>query len=390
MLFRSTITGTVPAGADYDPDNSNPGKVFDDTLAVTPLVAQPTTNGGTVSLNANGSFTYTPSAGNTTGTDSFTYTLNDGHGGSDTATVTISLSNQVPIAQPDGYSTVQDVALIVANPDDVITGVMPAINGDTDPDNETEGRVFDDTLTAYLPGGVSSGSTVFGGTVTLNGDGTFTYTPPSGFSGVDSFTYYVTDGYGISDTVQVTITIGSGPPPEPLLSPAPLPKLEEPKIEGCPVLMGAVATELGITGETIQLSINRALAAAPNIQPCDACARFIKHAGILSDPNGVRMAAMVQIFNEIAPANMPPSDEMFASIATAFRQQLDNANMPQYATAMEFLDAFVGYIAVLNTELGSPVGDSTAFAMAKHGAPTMSGNSNIAAYIQARLQNAGR
>ena len=87
----------------------------------------------------------------------------------------------------------------------------------------------------------------------------------------------------------------------------------------------------------------------------------------------------------------PPSDEMFASIATAFNRQLDNDEMPQYATAMEFIDAFVGYIAILDNELGSPVPDSAAFAMEKHGGTQMNSNPNMAAYVlQMNLTNAGK
>jgi hypothetical protein len=97
------------------------------------------------------------------------------------------------------------------------------------------------------------------------------------------------------------------------------------------------------------------------------------------------------VFNEIAPPDMPPTDEMFASITTAFSQQLENADMPQYAWAMEFLDAFVEYVAVLDGELGSPAGDSVAFVMEKYGTTiTENANPNIAAYIQTRLQNIGR
>ncbi|MBN2270318.1 MAG: tandem-95 repeat protein, partial [Sedimentisphaerales bacterium] len=389
-----TITGVVPAGADYDPDNAaNPDKVFDDTLTVTPFTGA-TAQGGSVTVNADGSFTYTPSASNTTGGDSFSYTLNDNYGGTDTAIVNITLTNRLPIARPDAYSTNQDVTLVVINPDDVITGVIPAINEDIDPDNQTPGRLFEDTLTSFLMIGGPTGPTANGGTVTLNGDGTFTYTPPAGFSGTDTFLYYVNDGYGNSRPVEVIIDVMPGeipPPPEPQHLPAaPLPKLVKPEIEGCPVLMNAVATELGVSSETIQVSINRSLAASPNIQPCDACARFIKYAGILSDPNGAGMAAMAQIFKEIAPADMPPSDEMFASIATAFSQHMNDPEMPQYATAMEFIDAFVGYIAIMDSELGSPAGDSTEFAVNKHGGSLMSDNPNVTAYVQMRLANSER
>jgi hypothetical protein len=57
---------------------------------------------------------------------------------------------------------------------------------------------------------------------------------------------------------------------------------------------------------------------------------------------------------------------------------------------MEYIDAFVQYVAVLDTELGSPVGDSVAFVMDKYGAGmTGSENGNIAAFVAARLEAIG-
>ena len=61
---------------------------------------------GTLTLNSNGSFTYTP-ASNYNGTDSFTYKANDSKADSNTATVTITISavNDAPVATADAYST---------------------------------------------------------------------------------------------------------------------------------------------------------------------------------------------------------------------------------------------------------------------------------------------
>ena len=171
---------------------------------------------------------------------------------------------------------------------------------------------------------------------------------------------------------------------------APLPSEEFPVIEGCPVLMQAAALELGIGSETIQVAIERGLASTPNIQPCEACANIVNYARVLQDVDGTRMAAMLQIFNDIAPVDAPFTPEMGTSIAMAFSERINDDSMPQYATAMEYVDAFVGYVLALDEGLGSPVGDSVAFVMGKYGdAITASENPNIGAFIAARLEGAG-
>ena len=141
---------------------------------------------GTVTLNSNGSFTYTPAA-NYNGTDSFTYRANDGQANSNTATVTITINavNRPPVAVNDAYSTSRNVVLNVAAP-----GVL---GNDTD----VEGS----TLTAIKVTNPSHGS------VTLNSNGSFTYTPAYGYTGTDSFTYRANDGQANSNTVTVKITI---------------------------------------------------------------------------------------------------------------------------------------------------------------------------------------
>jgi hypothetical protein len=53
-----------------------------------------------------------------------------------------------------------------------------------------------------------------GGLNALSGDGTFTYTPYTGYTGQDSFTYHATDGYGGSSTVKtVTLYVATDAPP---------------------------------------------------------------------------------------------------------------------------------------------------------------------------------
>ena len=140
---------------------------------------------GTLTLNSDGSFTYTPDA-NYNGPDSFTYKANDGQLDSNVATVTINVLpvNDAPVANNDSYSTDSLTPLSVVAP-----GVL---GNDTDVDG--------DPLTAALV------TNPIQGTVTFNTDGSFDYLPFSGYTGTDSFTYQVSDGE-FTSTATVTITV---------------------------------------------------------------------------------------------------------------------------------------------------------------------------------------
>jgi VCBS repeat-containing protein len=141
---------------------------------------------GTLTLNANGSFSYTPAA-DYHGTDSFTYRVSDGSLTSNLATVTITLNavNDTPAAANDAYSTSEDTTLIIDAP-----GVLA---NDNDPDG--------DSLHAVV------GSAPSHGTLTLDADGSFVYAPAADYDGTDSFTYVASDGTLESDQATVTITI---------------------------------------------------------------------------------------------------------------------------------------------------------------------------------------
>ncbi|MHC4396243.1 MAG: hypothetical protein ACYS1A_11375 [Planctomycetota bacterium] len=156
-------------------------------------------------------------------------------------------------------------------------------------------------------------------------------------------------------------------------------------LDGCPVLLAAAASELGVAEETIEVALENALALSMDIQPCDSCARLVDAAAILRDDDGSRMAAMNQAFNELAPAGAPFTPAMATSIVTTFADHVGDGTY--YASAIEYIDAFVQYVAVLDAEMGSLVGDdSIAFVMSKYGtAMTESENSNMAAFVAARL-----
>lgn len=145
-------------------------------------------SGASVTMQADGNFSYTPPA-SWTGTDSFSYTLTDGYDFV-TAVVTVMVTNQPPDATTDTYGTAQDQPLTI----DTISGVL---SNDGDPDG-------DDIWVSAVNGNPSKIgqpiATAEGGTLTLNKDGSFTYEPPVGFTGTDSFTYEVTDGLATSVT----------------------------------------------------------------------------------------------------------------------------------------------------------------------------------------------
>src|SRR5439155_998046 len=138
------------------------------------------------SLDANGSFTYTPAA-NFRWSDSFTYRANDGQADSNVATVALTINpvNDAPVAANDGFATDEDTALTVTAP-----GVL---GNDTDVDSPV--------LTAVVVTGPSHG------TLTLDADGGFTYTPAGNFNGSDSFTYKANDGQADSNVATVALTI---------------------------------------------------------------------------------------------------------------------------------------------------------------------------------------
>ena len=105
MRTALTIAGAGVLANDSDVEGSALSAV---------LVSGP--GNGTLTLNADGSFTYTPNA-NYNGADSFTYKANDGV--ADSATVTVSLTvtavNDAPVAVADSYTTSEDTALVFSS-----------------------------------------------------------------------------------------------------------------------------------------------------------------------------------------------------------------------------------------------------------------------------------
>jgi autotransporter-associated beta strand protein len=158
-----TLTGT-------DVENS--------TLSYT--IATPPAN-GTLSGTAP-SLTYTPSA-NHSGTDSFTFIVNDGAADSAPSTVSITITpvNDAPVALAQSVATDEDTALPVT-----LTG------------SDVENATLNYTIVAAPANGSLSGTVP-----------NITYTPASNFNGSDSFTFKVNDGNVDSPAATVSITVTS-------------------------------------------------------------------------------------------------------------------------------------------------------------------------------------
>ena len=125
------------------------------------------------------------------GTDSFTYTIDDGHGATATATVMVTITpvNDPPTAIADAATLLEDS---VANIIDVLA------NDSSSPD---AGEVL--TVTAV---GAAAHGTVSVIAEGVNA-GKVSYTPHANFFGTDTFTYTVGDGNGGLATAAVTVTV---------------------------------------------------------------------------------------------------------------------------------------------------------------------------------------
>lgn len=176
LLEDGSLSGNV-LNNDNDPEGN--------TQTVS-LVSGPTH--GTLVLNANGTFTFEPNP-NYNGTDQFVYQVcDDGTPQAcDNSTVYLNVLgvNDPPIAIDDINTTFKNTAAI----GNVLTN-------DSDPEG--------DNLTVTTQ---TNAATTAGGTVTLNADGTYTYTPPSNFVGEDTFTYEVCDDGTPVECSNATVTI---------------------------------------------------------------------------------------------------------------------------------------------------------------------------------------
>jgi bacillopeptidase F len=184
MTAGATLSVAAPGVLGNDSDADGDG--------LTAVLADGTAS-GSLALNADGSFSYTPNAG-FAGTDSFTYWASDGALDSNTATVSITVNpaaNTPPLARNDSATAA------IRKTTSYTPKLISVLANDSDPD----GSLNPASVTI-----VSAPNK--GGTVTVNTDGTVSYTPKLKFSGKETFKYTVRDQAGAtSNTATVTVTV---------------------------------------------------------------------------------------------------------------------------------------------------------------------------------------
>ncbi|MBY8825358.1 beta strand repeat-containing protein, partial [Sphingomonas colocasiae] len=148
-----------------------------------------------LNTNATSSVTFTANTDTPPASTTLSVGINDGGNtgsggaltGSATQTINITAVNDVPVGNTDSYSTDEDTQLVIAGP-----GVL---TNDTDAES--------DALSAVLVEGPGHG------TLSLNPNGSFTYTPDANYNGGDSFTYRPNDGTANGNVTTVNLTVNA-------------------------------------------------------------------------------------------------------------------------------------------------------------------------------------
>jgi CshA-type fibril repeat protein/VCBS repeat-containing protein len=157
-----------------------PGVLSNDTGTALTVTGHTSPGHGSLTINANGSYSYTPTPG-WSGTDSFTYTVTDQYGLTATGTVTIAIT---PVATVDSGTATGGSTLTVPAPGVLSNDVGTSL-----------------TVTAHTAPGH--------GSLTINANGSYSYTPTLGYTGADSFTYTITDAASRTAIGTVNLTVAA-------------------------------------------------------------------------------------------------------------------------------------------------------------------------------------
>jgi gliding motility-associated-like protein len=198
-----TATGNVLTN-DSDPDTGN-------ILSVTGFVwngtsylpeASVTSQSGTLTLNANGTFSFAPALHYYGSVPAVTYTISDGVGGTASAQLLITVNhvNHSPVARPDAYTTPEGTP---------ISGNVLTNDSDIDGDQVTVKSISISEKQYTTPASVSISNT---GNLTVNANGNFTFTPVASFYGdIPTVIYSATDGQA-SAAATLNIKVSPIPP----------------------------------------------------------------------------------------------------------------------------------------------------------------------------------
>ncbi|TKC10546.1 tandem-95 repeat protein [Pedobacter polaris] len=163
---------------------------------------------GTITINANGSYSFVPVTNFTGAVNTITYTLSDGTATTTTTlNITVNATNSAPTGVANTNTVAEDVTLTVADGATGVTGDL--LVNDTDPENDVL------TITSYTIAGIVGTQTVATpvlipavGTITINANGSYTFVPVANYNGtVPQITYTATDGTATAtSTLDITVT----------------------------------------------------------------------------------------------------------------------------------------------------------------------------------------
>ena len=206
-----------------------------------PLVASGlliTSGNGVLVDNGDGTWDYTPAPNDDTAVG-FNYSITDGtHSVAGTATLDIIPENDDPVAANDSYSVSEDGVLSTS------FGLSDLLLNDGDIDGDGLGVR---TTPVSAP---------TNGTLTLQSNGTFVYTPNTNYFGNDSFVYEVTDGNGGTAQATANITVNAENDAPSINLPSPIEVVEDNTVDFATLTNPILLSDVDAGSSVVELKIN--------------------------------------------------------------------------------------------------------------------------------------